>query len=78
MPDYVLEALEGAGLKETYDERPPYQRNDYIGWITRAKLEETRQRRVQQMLDELAQGDVYMRMDWNPPKKRRGEGTDTA
>ena len=36
-----------------YGVRPPYQRNDYIGWITRAKRKETRRRRLDQMLDEL-------------------------
>ncbi len=76
MPDYVAKALEDSGLMEAYRERPPHQQNDYIGWITRAKLEETRQRRVQQMLDELAQGDIYMRMDWTPPSRRRGGGAD--
>ena len=42
--------------------RPPYQRNDYIGWITRAKLPATRQKRLEQMLDELEKGDAYMKM----------------
>lgn len=45
MPDYVKKALDREGLMEAYRGRPPYQRNDYIGWITRAKREETRQRR---------------------------------
>ena len=49
-----------------YLSRPAYQQNDYIGWITRAKLESTRQKRVNQMLDELERGGVYMKMKWNP------------
>ncbi len=73
MTEYLQVALEGAGLFEAYEARPPYQRNDYIGWIERAKREETRDRRVQQMLDELAQGDVYMKMAWNPGRAK-GEG----
>jgi uncharacterized protein YdeI (YjbR/CyaY-like superfamily) len=40
--------------------RPPYQQNDYIGWITLAKLESTKQKRLNQMLDELKKGGVYM------------------
>lgn len=64
MPDYIRDALESRGLTEAYRARPPYQRNDYIGWITRAKREETRQKRINQMLDELEKGDVYMKMDW--------------
>jgi len=47
-----------------YRARPPYQRNDYLGWIDRAKRPQTKARRLQQMLDELEQGDVYMKMAW--------------
>lgn len=39
---------------------PPYQRNDYIGWITRAKREETRLKRLSIMLAELERGEGYM------------------
>jgi uncharacterized protein YdeI (YjbR/CyaY-like superfamily) len=70
MPDFVREALRSDDLMEAYDARPDYQRNDYIGWITRAKRDETRQKRLNQMLDELRQGDVYMRMPWNPGLER--------
>lgn len=66
MPGYVKEALEGRGLMPAYLARPDYQQNDYIGWITRAKRPSTRQKRLDQMLAELRQGSVYMRMDWNP------------
>jgi hypothetical protein len=38
---------------------PDYQRNDYLSWITRAKREETQQKRLEQMLDELERGHVY-------------------
>ena len=64
MPPEVERALEDAGLMEAYRARPPYQRNDYLGWIDRARRPETKARRLQQMLDELEQGDVYMKMDW--------------
>ena len=66
MPDFVAEALATEGLRAAYDARPPYQRNDYLGWINRAKLEETRQRRMQKMLAELRAGHGYMGMDWRP------------
>ena len=66
MPDYVSEALKGHGLVEAYEARPPYQRNDYIGWITRAKKPGTREKRLQQMLQELAGGDRYMKMPYRP------------
>jgi uncharacterized protein YdeI (YjbR/CyaY-like superfamily) len=70
MPEDVREGLHRAGLQDAYDLRPPYQRNDYIGWIERAKRKETRQRRIDQMLDELDRGDVYMKMDWKPARCR--------
>ena len=62
MPDFIRVALAAKKLTAAYDARPPYQRNDYIGWIIRAKLPETQQKRLDQMLEELAKGDVYMRM----------------
>ncbi|HAV78671.1 MAG TPA: hypothetical protein DCX53_15085 [Anaerolineae bacterium] len=65
MPDFIHEALNENELIEEYRSRPPYQRNDYIGWITRAKLESTKQKRLKQMLDELKKGNVYMKMKWN-------------
>ena len=64
MPAEVERALIHAGLMEAYQARPPYQRNDYLGWIDRAKRPETKALRLQQMLDELEQGDVYMKMAW--------------
>ena len=64
MPDFVRAALVRRGLNGAYRERPPYQRNDYIGWIVRAKREETRQKRLNQMLDELEDGQLYMKMKY--------------
>ncbi|NNG17925.1 MAG: YdeI/OmpD-associated family protein [Gemmatimonadales bacterium] len=64
MPGFVREALEQHGLMAAYQARPPYQRNDYIGWITRAKRPETKDKRLAQMLDELASGDRYMKMPY--------------
>jgi uncharacterized protein YdeI (YjbR/CyaY-like superfamily) len=69
MPEFFREALEAHGLMEAYRARPPYQRNDYIGWITRAKRPETQEKRINQMLEELEKGNVYMKMDWNPKMK---------
>lgn len=65
MPDFFRDALNTRGLMDAYLARPPYQQNDYIGWITRAKLEATKQKRLNQMLDELERGGIYMKMKWN-------------
>ncbi|MGD8967457.1 MAG: YdeI/OmpD-associated family protein [Anaerolineae bacterium] len=69
MPDFVKRALEVRGLMEDYRERPPYQQNDYIGWITRAKRQSTKEKRLEQMLDELEIGGVYMNMPHPPSRK---------
>ena len=64
MPGFVKNALDAAGLTEAYNARPPYQRNDYLGWIERAKRDETKRKRLGQMLDELEDGTRYMNMKW--------------
>lgn len=64
MPEFVAQALEAEGLKRAFDLRPWYQRNDYLGWIMRAKRDATKVRRLQQMLDELRADDTYMNMAW--------------
>jgi uncharacterized protein YdeI (YjbR/CyaY-like superfamily) len=69
MPDFVRDALNARGLMGVYQGRPAYQRNDYLWWIASPKREETRQKRLEQMLDELARGDVYMRMAWRAGEK---------
>ena len=66
MPDNVRQALTKAGLMGAYHQRPWYQRNDYLGWINRAKREDTRSKRLRQMLDELRDGHLYMKMKWRP------------
>ena len=66
MPPFIEEALTKYNLLTAYRERPPYQQNDYIGWITRAKRPETREKRLNQMLDELKGGSSYMNMAWHP------------
>lgn len=62
MPPDVKNALVSNGLLGDYQARPAYQQNDYIGWITRAKLPATREKRLKQMLSELKAGGVYMKM----------------
>ncbi len=66
MPDDVREALESRNLTAAYEDRPAYQRNDYLAWIAGGKRPETRQKRMEQMLEELTKGGVYMGMRHNP------------
>lgn len=70
MPEDVLAELETSGLMADYVARPFYQRNDYLAWIARAKQTTTRQSRLTQMLDELKEGGVYMKMPHPPSKKK--------
>ena len=65
MPDDIAAALNARELRAAYDARPPYQRNDYLAWITGAKRPDTRAKRLAQMLDELESGGVYMKMKWH-------------
>lgn len=65
MPDFMEEALTKHKLFGAYEKRPPYQQNDYVYWISSAKREETRLKRLNQMLDELKKGGKYMNMVYN-------------
>ncbi|GAB6393582.1 MAG: YdeI/OmpD-associated family protein [Treponematales bacterium] len=65
IPDYVCAALDSSHLWERYRARPPYQQNDYIGWISHGKRKETRQKRLAQMLAELRGGSRYMGMAYH-------------
>lgn len=62
IPDFVQAALLERGLMEAYHARPAYQQNDYIGWIEKAQREETKLKRLTQMLNELETGGIYMKM----------------
>ena len=69
MPAFVRQALIDRKLLAAYRRRPPYQRNDYLGWINRARLESTKQRRLAQMLAELQAGNRYMKMAWRATRR---------
>jgi len=72
MPPDVRAALVARDLLAAYRARPPFQQNDYLGWISRAVREATREKRLEQMLRELEAGDVYMNMAWHaagPPRR---------
>lgn len=74
MPEGILSALEKARLLDAYDSRPPYQQNDYLMWINSAKRQETKDRRLRQMLEELRVGGVYMKMKHSASEKSAERG----
>jgi len=65
MPPDIRDALAATGLADAYTARPPYQRNDYLSWVTRAVRPATRQKRLDQMLRDLEACDAYMGMAWH-------------
>ncbi|HIZ37393.1 MAG TPA: YdeI/OmpD-associated family protein [Candidatus Ruania gallistercoris] len=69
MPDDIADTLTKHCLREAYDDRPAYQRNDYLAWIGRAKRRETRDKRIRQMLSELEEGGIYMGMQHRPSRR---------
>lgn len=69
MPEFIASALREHDVVEAYEARPPYQRNDYVGWITRAKLEPTKLKRLNQMVAELKSGKLYMNMQYRPKQR---------
>jgi uncharacterized protein YdeI (YjbR/CyaY-like superfamily) len=71
MPSAVRSALTSKGLLKAYRARPAYQRNDYLGWIKGAKREDTKKKRLDQMLRELAGGRKYMNMAYRPKTARK-------
>jgi uncharacterized protein YdeI (YjbR/CyaY-like superfamily) len=57
LPDDLARALaRNAGAQATFDAFAPSHRRDYIEWITEARREETRGRRVLQAIEWLAEG----------------------
>ncbi len=69
MPAFVRDALNESGLMDDYQKRPAYQQNDYIGWIANAKQQETKTKRLRQMLQELEAGGIYMKMKHRASEK---------
>lgn len=69
LPEDIRSLLEARQLMTAYRSRPAYQQNDYLGWIARASRPETRQKRIDQMLAELAHGGLYMKMQYSAKEK---------
>ncbi len=59
VPDDLRDALAGnARAKATFDGFSPSARRDYIEWITQAKREDTRARRLAQAVEWMAEGKM--------------------
>lgn len=64
LPDDMKAELKKRNLENEYQGRPYYQRKGYIQWISSAKKDDTRRKRIQRMISELNRGE-YM-----PPKNK--------
>lgn len=67
MPGFVRSALAARGLEAAYRDRPKYQQSEYLTWIEAGKLNDEKRKRMGQMLDELAAGNVFLAKPWTPP-----------
>ena len=57
VPDYLTAALKkNKPAQKTFDNFPPSCRKEYVEWITEAKTEPTREKRLAQTLEWLAEG----------------------
>ena len=69
MPGFVKKALQKRDLLKAYEKRPDYQQDGYLEWINEVKNQEIITQRLNQMLDELGQGNIFMQEEYKPPKK---------
>lgn len=54
VPTAVKKALAGnVKAKAVFEDMPPSHRNEYVKWISEAKKEETKQRRIEQLIPKL-------------------------
>lgn len=70
MPEDIKSRLTEEGVLNDYYARPDYQQNDYLAWVARAAQEQTRQKRIDQMVEELRIGGLYMNMSHPASKKQ--------
>lgn len=69
MPGNVKSALAKRKLTDAYEARPLYQQHDYLKWIASAAGPTAKQKRLDQMLDELEKGGLFKGEAWTPPAK---------
>lgn len=68
IPDYFQEALnQNKKALEIFEKKSPSFRKEYISWITEAKTETTRNKRIEQSLEWIAEGKSR---NWKYEKKQ--------
>lgn len=53
VPDYFEDILTEHGIKETFDALAPSKRKEFVRQVTSAKAEDTRQRRIDKIIEQL-------------------------
>ena len=67
IPGFVRGALAARKLTAAFEARPEYQQKGYLAWIDEPKLKDGKRKRLDQMLEELEKGGVYLAAPWTPP-----------
>jgi hypothetical protein len=70
MPGNVKSALDKRSLMDAFRDRPTYQQDDYLKWISTAAGPTMKQQRLDQMLDELEKGGSFKGTPWAAPEKQ--------
>jgi len=69
MPGNVRGALQKRKLMDAYLDRPAYQKDEYLKGVAQAAGPAAKQKRLDQMLEELEKGNVFKGEPWTPPEK---------
>ncbi len=70
MPGNVKTALAKRSLTDAFRDRPQYQQDDYLKWITSGAGPTVKQQRIDQMLEELEKGDAFKGAAWTAAAKQ--------
>jgi hypothetical protein len=74
MPGNVRTALVKRKLMDAYLARPEYQRDGYLKWIALGAGPTEKQKRLDQMLDEVEKGDAFKGEPYTPPEPVSAHG----
>jgi uncharacterized protein YdeI (YjbR/CyaY-like superfamily) len=66
-PDLTAALKKNAKARKTFDAFPPSHRREYVEWITEAKTEPTRKRRLEQAVEWMSEGKSR---NWKYEKKK--------
>jgi hypothetical protein len=74
MPGNVRGALAKRKLLDAFRDRPQYQQDEYLKSIALAAGPAAKQKRLDEMLEDLAAGDKFRGEPWSPPAESKPAG----